>query len=374
MFKTTYYILRQLSFTTVLITMVLTGAIWLTQSLRFVNIVINKGLPISTFIELIMFLLPDLICVVLPGALLVATLYTYNRITADNELVVMRSIGMSNWQIAKPVIILATVLTVLLYSVTLYILPHAYRNFKDLEYGIRNTLSAAMLQEGEFNSFKGVTIYIKSRQGPRNISGIILHDARNPKKPFTTTAEHGSLLETDTGLRIILANGIRHEAHHKSRQPSMLYFDQHIIDLDNPSITKVRRYRKPNERFLGELLSPEGNISKIQRAKFVSEGHQRLLTPLNALAFALIGIVIMLQGDFNRRGRSKRMVLAVALCCSLQVITLGLINLSEKVFLAIPTTYIVVLTTIGLGLGLLFRTLDAPMLLGARTKANTRRN
>ncbi len=347
MFKNTYSILRQLTLTTLCIALVLIGAVWLTQSLRFVGIVINKGFPITTFFKLVIFLLPDLICVVLPGALLIAVIYVYNRITADNELIVMRSIGMSNWQIAKPTVIFSLTVTVLLYGINLYILPHAFRHFKDMEHEIRNTLSATMLQEGEFTTFKHVTIYVRARESNKKISGIIIHDSRNPQKPSTTTAETGTLLETNSGLRIILTNGIKHEMDPKSDTPSMLYFDQHILDLASEELIKGHRYRKPHEHFLKDLLNPDENlISKQQRPKFIAEGHQRILTPLQALAFALIGVSILLQGDFDRRGRSKRIMIAVMSCCTLQILTLGLINLSERTMLTLPIAYLVVVGTI----------------------------
>ncbi len=353
MFKITYYILRQLTFATACIAIALTGAIWLTQSLRFVNVVINKGLPVTVFFELVAFLLPDLVCVVLPGALLIAVIYVYNRIAADNELIIMRSIGMSNWQIAKPTIIIAITITTLLYCITLYVLPHAFRNFKDMEHQIRNTLSAAMLQAGEFNTFKNITIYIRARESNNKISGIILHDSRNPQKPYTTTAERGSLIETNAGLRIILANGIRHEINPKTGNPSMLYFDQHILDLASKEIIKGHRYRKPHEYFLIDLLNPDDSISPQQKPKFISEGHQRIITPMHVLAFALLGVSILLQGEFNRRRRSKRIVFAVVTCCCLQITTLGLINLSERTLLTLPMAYTLVLIAICVSLALL---------------------
>ena len=121
MLKITYYIFRQLSLTTIFLTAGLTAAIWLTQSLRFVDGVLNKGLPITTFFTLISYLLPDLISIVLPVSLLIAVIYAYNRLIADQELIVMRSAGMSHWQLAKPAILLASFITAGLYINNIYV-------------------------------------------------------------------------------------------------------------------------------------------------------------------------------------------------------------------------------------------------------------
>src|SRR5690349_9354184 len=107
MFKITSYMLRQLSWTSFFIALILIGAIWLTQSMRFIDVMLNQALPFSTFLNLILYLLPDLISFVLPSALLVSVIFVYNRLTTDQELIVFRSTGMSDWQLAKPTLILA---------------------------------------------------------------------------------------------------------------------------------------------------------------------------------------------------------------------------------------------------------------------------
>ncbi len=346
MFKTTSYIFRQLCFATIFVTIVLTSAVWLTQSMRFIDVVINKGLPLGTFFYLVMFLLPDLVGVVLPGAVLVSVLFTYNRLIADNELFVMRSMGFSHWQLAKPAFILAVSVTTILYGISLYILPHAFRHLKDLEHQIRHTISQSMLQEGEFISLKGLTVYFHARKTPTEITGIILHDIRDPEKPFTITAEHGSLLESKSGINLVLVNGVRHEIDRANGTPSMLYFKQYTVDL-NPAALPEPRYRKPYEYFINDLLDPPDHILvPAQRRKFQAQGHYRILSPLYVLAFVLIGVSILLYGDFNRRGRTKRVLCAVLFCCLLQVSTIGLVNAADKILFALPAAYIVLFIAI----------------------------
>ena len=85
-----------------LVTFSLMSILWLTQSLRFVELVTNKGLPLSLFIKMTSCLMPRLFALLSPISLFVAVLFVYNRMLSDRELVVMKSAGISPWQNAKP--------------------------------------------------------------------------------------------------------------------------------------------------------------------------------------------------------------------------------------------------------------------------------
>ena len=90
----TSYILLQLVLTTITIAAVLVSVIWLTQSLRFLDFIINRGLSVLAFLEITLLLMPSILPVTLPVAVLCAVIYTFNRLTIDRELVVMRSAGL----------------------------------------------------------------------------------------------------------------------------------------------------------------------------------------------------------------------------------------------------------------------------------------
>src|SRR3546814_5191353 len=82
------YILGQLAMATVFVTVALTFAIWLTQSLRLIDYIVNRGLPASTFLTFVGLLLPSFLGVVLPVATFVAILFVYHKLAMDSEMVV----------------------------------------------------------------------------------------------------------------------------------------------------------------------------------------------------------------------------------------------------------------------------------------------
>lgn len=339
MLKITYYIFRQLSLTTLFLTIILTAAVWLTQSLRFVDGVLNKGLPLKTFFYIISMLLPDLVSIVLPPALLIAVIYTYNRLIADQELVVMRSAGMSQWQLAKPAFILACLTTLILYAINIYALPNANKQMRDIEHTTQNTISSSMLQEGEFNSLKGLMVYVRKRLSNKDMKGILIYDNRDKEKPFLITAEAGSLLKTDEGTKLVLLNGARQDMDKTTNNPSMLYFDQYMVKLESPKAEGAKRKKDMHENGIWDLLNPSDSVKPHLHNRYRAHGHQRILNPLYALAFTLLALAIMLHGQINRRRRTKKVVTIACAACILQLIVLCLTNISEQYWLTISLAY-----------------------------------
>ena len=77
----TKYILRQLVGAMLFVTLALTGVVWLSNSLRFVDLMVNRGLTIGTFFHFTLLLLPTFLWVILPFSLFCAVIYTYHRLT-----------------------------------------------------------------------------------------------------------------------------------------------------------------------------------------------------------------------------------------------------------------------------------------------------
>lgn len=348
----TRYVLRQLLVGMLLVTLSLTCIVWLTQSLRFVEMIVNRGLSAGTFLYLTLLLLPNFLAVILPIALFTVIVFTYSKLISDRELMVMRAAGLSQLALASPALILAGVIVAIGYANTLYVLPISYRMFSDLQWDIRYSYSHVLLQEGAFNTVsKGVTVYVRERTGDGQLHGILVHDQRDEKKPFTIMAKRGTLLETPTDARVVMFNGNRQEVNKETHQLSILYFDRYSFDLSQPRNRSANRYREARERPLGELfnLDKDTQLSPKDFGKYTVEAHKRLVSPLYALAFALVGLACLISGSFSRRTQTRRVVLAVALVVGLQAAALGLENLCARRLDMIPLMYVVVLLAILLG-------------------------
>jgi lipopolysaccharide export system permease protein len=358
----TRYILRQTLGTTLFVTAALSAAIWLTQSLRLVDLIVNRGLSIELFLYLGILILPRFIDIVLPIGIFISVLFTYNKLIAESEIVVMRAAGMSQFGLAKPAFILSGIGVVILFALSAYFLPTANRAFKDLQFEIRNKLVSAVLQEGTFTTISdNLTVYVRKRDANGEMTGFLVQDERDKEKPITIIAERGAFVETDSGTRVFLVNGNRQQMDRATGKLSVLTFEKYTLDLSDGQGATTVRIREPQERYLGELFFPaanettstasEQNASDVRtfRNSLRLEGHQRLIVPLTAIAFAVIPLVTLLYGEFNRRGQIRRILLAVVLALLFETLDLGLRNLAVRYPAGIVLMYLNALLPIAIG-------------------------
>lgn len=351
------YILRQLVGPFFFITLGLSAVVWLTQSLRFVDLIVNKGLSIDTFLHLTLLLLPSFLSIVTPLALFCAVLFTYNRLIMDSELVSLSATGLSPTQLATPALVLAGIVALLGYSMTLYFVPASYRDFKDRQFLIRSDYSGILLQEEVFTTLvDNVTVYVRARESDGELLGLLVHDSRDPERPVTMMAERGRLVTSRTGPRFVLANGNRQQIGKESGELSLLYFDRYTLDLGAIAANPGNRWREAHERFLPELLDPgDSPDDQRNRDKFWAEAHQRIVSPLYNISLVCLALGLLLSGEFNRRGQWQRLGAAILAAFVFEAVGLGLVNLTAKVPALGPLMYLNVLFAIGAGLYLLIR-------------------
>ena len=342
--QTTRYISRQLIMSSLLITFVMTGVIWLFVAVRAVESIVNRGLSVKLFLLLTSLQIPNFLTQILPISLFIAVLYVYTRLNSDREIVVMRAAGQSPMALAKPVIVLSLLVMLLVYFLTLWATPASYKTFRNLQWDIRYSLAHIVLKEGVFNIFSdSITVYLRERSSRNELRGLLVHDSREKDRPVTYHAESGTLIEASNGAKVILRRGNSILIDKKNPQLGrVVFFDRHTLDLTNIINRPPIRFREARERGVIELLKLKKNDvgNPNDFGKFVVEGHQRLAMPLTVLGFALVALVTLLRGDLSRRGQLKRILAAVGIFITLMSLNLGLINLSAKNLNLIPGIYI----------------------------------
>jgi len=306
-----FYVLRQIIGPFLLFTAVLTLVIWMTQSLRLLDIVINRGQSAEVFAYLTMLMLPSLLVVLVPIAFFGATLYVLSRLNSDSELVVMWSAGVSRVQIAAPVICAAAVAMAITYACGLYLMPLGQRTMNAKLFDIRADIGAAILREGTFTSpSDGLTVFIRELTPGGVIRGILVHDNRQPQRPATYLAESGLLAQTLQGPRLIMSNGHIEQAEAGGARLSMLKFDRYVFDLDQFAGPHRGADRDTSEQYLSGLLHPAAALDPRIKSTFMAEAHNRVAAPFYCIAFALIALVATGKGPMTRGSYALRLTVA----------------------------------------------------------------
>lgn len=346
----TRYIGRQLLFTALSVITVLTCVVWLAQSIKFVELVANKGVSLQHFLELIFFLLPNLIIIVIPIAVLTAVLFIYNKLITDHELIVLQSSGFSRWQLAKPALLVALFFTAIMYGFNLYVLPISSQNFRDLEHAIKNAKSIHVLRAGQFNSVGKYTVYLREKLSNNDFMGALIYDMKEPDNPVTHMAEYGTIMDDGDSSRLFLVNGNTQRKDPKTGKINVLYFDQYTLETAGSKKDRVRKI-KPHELFLSELLEPDPEVIKGAKLNFYySEAHQRIISPFYCVVFTIFALSMLILTPYNRRGRSKQVVAVALMSCAFYVISLVLLNMQKSLGLSVAILYTLVGAVILIGL------------------------
>jgi lipopolysaccharide export system permease protein len=324
------YIFRQVLLALIVATGGLTALIWLTQSLRFVDLVVNRGLSFFVFIHLTALLIPSFVAVILPITSYVVIQFVYQRMATDRELTVMRAAGLSPWALARPALAAALLATLTGYGLSLWAVPSATANFKTFQWEIRNRLAAFLLQDGVFTPMSDkLTVYIRTRDQDGTLQGILVDDARDSSAHATILAERGRLIDGPNGPLVVLLNGSRQVIDHQTGRLDVLTFKQNEIELASAAKEDAARPVDMSELPLRALLDPHPFFER-DRAKWKAEGHRRLTEPLTTLSYTMVGLFSALGGIFRRHGGIVRPLVTVGVMVGLLALGLAFGTLAAR--------------------------------------------
>ena len=320
------YIFRQILSPFVFFVIVFTGVIWLTQSLRVIDTVVNNGQSARVFLEFTALLLPMVLSIVLPVSLFAAVLYSVNRLFTDSEIVVMLAAGLSGTSILRAVTAFSLIVMAIMYLITLYLMPSAQREMRDRITQIRGDVAAAFVREGAFLSpVGGVTVYLRETGQPGEMFGVFVQDERDPEQIVTYTAERALLLRDDDGTRLVMFDGIAQSSPaQQADNLSILRFEQLSYDLTRFEQAGGARTRKPSEMYLPQLLSIDADTAAPRKVdEFRAEGHEALSSPLYVLALPLLAVAFVISAGFKRQGFAGRIVAAAVAGLGLRLLGLA---------------------------------------------------
>lgn len=351
------YIFRQLTIATVFTTLTLAAIILLTQSLRFLELVIESGASSTAFWMLSFLALPRFLEVIAPIALMIATLFIYNKMITDSELVILRATGAPPLATARPALTMAIIVTLLLWAVTAWLAPVSLSGMQQLRQVIKTQYSSILFREGVFNRIQpGLTVFVRDRAHNGELHGLMIHDSREKEKaPVTVLAKKGQLVITHENQKVIVYDGSRQSLDPQSGAIEKLQFERYTIDLPENTGPVKSRWREPDERTLPELLNPDFSDSRDIKwhRELTVEIHRRLAAPLLAPAYTLIALCFLILGPLNRRGQSGRLTAAAAIILVVQALYLLALNMARESNMGIVLMYALTVTPITISLLLL---------------------
>ena len=172
------YFRRQLLGIFIMLLMILTGLSWMMQIMAMMKFLITYGIAFGDFIYLTSLMIPFIMSIIIPFVTFIATIFVYNKMISENEVTVMAATGLSPWQIAKPALKFALVLTILHLILNIWIVPSSQAQFYTTQWNLRYGLAHLKLQEASFTKLTdGLVVYVDNVSG-HDLNRLMLSDMR----------------------------------------------------------------------------------------------------------------------------------------------------------------------------------------------------
>ena len=292
------------SFAVILVS--LTGVIWITQALRGIDLMTSQGQTIVTFLGITSLVIPALVLIIAPMALMIAISHTLNKLATDSEIIVMNAAGLSPFRLFFPFFYATCAVAVMVAFIAAYLAPDGMRRIKQWDAEITADVLTNILQPGRFAQLdQNLTIRIRERQPGGILAGIFVDDRRDPKERVTIIADHGTILKNESGSYLVLEDGNLERFEAGKRDPALVAFGRYAFDMSK--FSKGRDVTLGiRERYLWELLRPAADDPVYLQVpgQFRAELHDRFMAPIYPFAFAALTFAFLGTPRTTRQSRS----------------------------------------------------------------------
>jgi lipopolysaccharide export system permease protein len=329
-----------------------TALMWITQALRDIDLMTNQGQSIFVFVGITGLIIPLLVQIIAPIALMIAVAHVLNKLGNDSELIVMNAAGMPPWVLFRPFLAVGIVVSLLVAAISIYVSPWGLRELRRWATEVRADLVGNIVQPGRFSkNEERLTLHIQERRPDGQLRGIFIDDQRDPKERATILAEQGDIVKNERGLILVLENGSvqRHET--GQRDPTLVLFDSYGFDLSSLSSSPQSVRYSVRERYLWELYDPTRTDMEFadQPDQIRAEFHDRITAPLYPLAFVVLTYAYLGAPRTTRQSRTMSLMGAISLVSALR--GLGFVGMIAGVHtpIALLAPYLALSATFVLG-------------------------
>jgi lipopolysaccharide export system permease protein len=364
------------SFAVVLVS--LTGVIWITQALRGIDLMTSQGQTILTFLGITSLVIPALVLIIAPIALMIAISHTLNKLATDSEIIVMNAAGLSPFRLFRPFVYATCVVALMVAFIAAYLAPDGMRRIKLWDADITADVLTNILQPGRFAQLdQNLTVRIRERRPGGLLAGVFIDDRRDPNERVSIVADHGTVLKNESGSFLILEDGNLERLEVDKRDPAMVAFGRYAFDMSKFSNHDQAVALGIRERYLWELLYPDPDdpIYKQLPGQFRAELHDRFMSPIYPFAFAALTFAFLGTPRTTRQSRNFSIGGSILAVFGLRMIGFACSVMAVKSAFAPLIQYLMLFAAIGAGIWIIMAgiVIEAPAgLIEAINRSNAR--
>ncbi|MFQ5578990.1 MAG: LptF/LptG family permease [Nitrospiria bacterium] len=301
------YIIKELTVPFLIGIFILTFLILIQQLLRLMELIVGKGVDLLSVGQIFITLLPSFFLLSIPMAVMLASVVTFDRLSSDNEIIALKSVGIGFFRLIQPVLIFSILASLLTLSMGMLAQPPGKGSFKTLAVKILKKRINVGLEEGRFNeTFSRMMIYVESMPTFSELQGVFIIDRRNPEIPVMIVAKRGTLTtETNNGIfGFNLYNGSLHRRGRDSLGYQRMTFERYDLRVDLSSVAGRQDAMTKKTSYSEIKKQIEASKGKdIKSLQLLSAFYKHFALSLAALVFGIIGVPLgIIAGRLTRVG------------------------------------------------------------------------
>ncbi len=292
----------------------LIGVMWVVRAVQEVDIIMNKGQGILTYLSMISLGVPTLAAAIAPLALVIGLVRTINGLNDDTELVVMHASGASRINLMKPFLATGGIVAIFVLVLQVWVGPASMSTLRDYVTNVRADLVSLIVREGTFSDVgDGMTFHIASRAPGGVLKGVFIQDSRGEKEVQTYLAETGIVTKVGEKAFLILDNGQIQRQPRTSDQVSTIKFESYAFDLTTYGSSNKNSAQSQMEVPTAQLFRPDPTNPLFRHApeRYRAELHIRMSGWLYPIAIAFVVLVFLGDPVSHRQGQQ----LVITVCC-----------------------------------------------------------
>ena len=323
------YVITRMASLFLFFAVVFFGLYWTSRVARALDSLLEGGQRLSMLAEYVALLSPASFQAVISITAFAAAVYVAERLSAENELVVLQGAGMNPTRILVPAAVFGTAVAAISALLAHEIVPSSKARLAQLNDELSSDLAARRIAAGYFFFPATDLVLFIGEIAPDGVQkDVFIYDARNPDKEVAYFAERAILSRGASKSFLNMTSGQTQELATESLRLSKLTFGELKLDL---SVSPERRTSLStgiaSVATRDAIFSLSGIIqsSEAARREAVAELHERFSEPLYAFLFPLIGVAsILLSGALK-----IRRFWGIIFSCALMFFIFVLANFSE---------------------------------------------
>lgn len=353
------YIFKQTLTSVFICTLVFLSVVWLSQSFRTINFIIDKGANISDFFILSAYSFPNWLVISLPFGTFAGCMISYLRLDSDKEIIVMKAAGINTLKISKPAIYVGLMSSAILFITVHFILPLSYKNFKSLQNEIRNSSQELIIKNNIFVDLNDTqTIYVGEINKNNFYEEIFIQDRTDSKQIIELFSKNGFISSKGNKLTLYMNQGTRISTN-ENNNSTIMDFKKYNIEIKKNIIQSNNDVRviEYNEYNFFDLIKKANKDIKNQ-GKILAEAHNRNTMSLLPIVFTIIAMISTLTGYQSRKPSIYRKIISISVLILIQSLIIIIKNKAHFNLTFLPIMYLLPFSFIIVGFLILYKNIN----------------